>query len=40
MSELKEHIFSDIDEVPCIVAADLNEKQAKALRLADNKVAE
>lgn len=29
-----------LDEVPCIVAADLNEKQAKALRLADNKVAE
>ena len=26
--------------MPCIVAADLNEKQAKALRLADNKVAE
>lgn len=29
-----------LDEVPCIVAADLNEKQVKALRLADNKVAE
>lgn len=29
-----------LDEVPCIVAADLTEKQAKALRLADNKVAE
>lgn len=29
-----------LDEVPCIVAADLNEKSAKALRLADNKVAE
>lgn len=29
-----------LEEVPCIVAADLNEKQAKALRLADNKVAE
>jgi ParB-like chromosome segregation protein Spo0J len=29
-----------LDEVPCIVASDLTEKQAKALRLADNKVAE
>lgn len=29
-----------LEEVPCIVAFDLNEKQAKALRLADNKVAE
>lgn len=29
-----------LEEVPCIVAADLTEKQAKALRLADNKVAE
>lgn len=29
-----------LDEVPCIVAADLTDKQAKALRLADNKVAE
>ena len=27
-------------EVPCIVADDLTEAQAKALRLADNKVAE
>lgn len=29
-----------LEEAPCIIAADLNEKQAKALRLADNKVAE
>lgn len=29
-----------LEEAPCIVAADLTEKQAKALRLADNKVAE
>ena len=29
-----------LEEVPCIVASDLTEKQAKALRLADNKVAE
>ena len=29
-----------MDEVPCIVADDLTEAQAKALRLADNKVAE
>lgn len=29
-----------MEEVPCIVADDLTEAQAKALRLADNKVAE
>ena len=29
-----------LDEVPCIVANDLNEEQIKAFRLADNKVAE
>lgn len=29
-----------MDEVPCIVADDLTDAQAKALRLADNKVAE
>lgn len=29
-----------LEEVPCIVASDLNEKQVKALRLVDNKVAE
>lgn len=29
-----------LKEVPCIVADDLNEKQIKAFRLADNKVSE
>ncbi len=29
-----------LKEIPCVVAEDLTEKQAKALRLADNKVAE
>jgi ParB family transcriptional regulator, chromosome partitioning protein len=29
-----------LKEVPCIIADDLNEEQVKALRLADNKVAE
>lgn len=29
-----------IDEVPCIVAEDLNEEELKAFRLADNKVSE
>ncbi len=29
-----------LDEVPCIVADDLNEEQVKAFRLADNKVSE
>ena len=29
-----------IDEVPCIIADDLNETQIKAFRLADNKVSE
>lgn len=29
-----------LEEVPCIVADDLNEEQIKAFRLADNKVAE
>lgn len=29
-----------IEEVPCIVADDLDEKQIKAFRLADNKVSE
>ena len=29
-----------LDEVPCIVADDLNEEQIKAYRLADNKVSE
>lgn len=30
----------NIKQVPCIIAEDLNEIQAKAFRLADNKVAE
>lgn len=30
----------DIQEVPCIVADDLNEEQVRAYRLADNKTAE
>lgn len=29
-----------IDDVPCVVAADLTEEQIKAFRLADNKVSE
>lgn len=29
-----------LDEVPCIIADDLNEEQIKAFRLADNKVSE
>lgn len=29
-----------LEEVPCIVADDLNEEQVKAFRLADNKVSE
>ena len=29
-----------LEEVPCIVADDLNEEQIKAYRLADNKVSE
>ena len=30
----------NLKEVPCIIADDLNEKQIKAFRLADNKVSE
>lgn len=30
----------DMQEVPCIIADDLNEEQVKAFRLADNKTAE
>lgn len=30
----------NLDEVPCIIADDLNEQQIKAFRLADNKVSE
>lgn len=30
----------NIDEIPCIIASDLSEAQAKAFRLADNKVSE
>ena len=29
-----------MDEVPCVIADDLNEEQVKAFRLADNKVSE
>lgn len=32
--------FLGLDEVPCIVADDLDEDQVKAFRLADNKVGE
>lgn len=32
--------FLGLDEVPCVVADDLDEAQVKAFRLADNKVAE
>ena len=36
----KASIKLGLDEVPCIVADDLNEEQIKAFRLADNKVSE
>ena len=36
----KASIELGLEEVPCIVADDLNEEQIKAFRLADNKVAE
>jgi len=36
----KASIELGLEEVPCIIADDLNEKQIKAFRLADNKVSE
>lgn len=36
----KASIELELDEVPCIVADDLDEEQIKAFRLADNKVSE
>ena len=39
-TRLKAAKFLGLDEVPCIVADDLDEDQVKAFRLADNKVGE
>ena len=39
-SRYKASQLLDLKEVPCIVITDLNEKQIKAFRIADNKVAE
>jgi len=39
-TRLKACIKLGIDEVPCIVADDINEEQLKAFRLVDNKTAE
>ena len=39
-TRLKASIELGLKEVPCIIADDLNEKQVKAFRLADNKVSE
>lgn len=36
----KASIELGLDEVPCIIADDLNEEQVKAFRLADNKVSD
>lgn len=39
-TRLKAARFLDLEEVPVIIADDLTEEQARAFRLADNKVAE
>lgn len=39
-TRLKAAKFLGLDEVPCIIADDLDEDQVKAFRLADNKVGE
>lgn len=39
-TRLKASVSLGLDEVPCIIADDLNEEQIKAFRLADNKTAE
>ena len=39
-TRLKASVSLGLEEVPCIIADDLNEKQIKAFRLADNKTAE
>lgn len=39
-TRLKASKLLGLEEVPCIIADDLTEEQIKALRLADNKVAE
>ena len=39
-TRLKASKLLKLDEVPCIIADDLNEEQIKAFRLADNKVSE
>ena len=39
-TRLKASKLLKLDEVPCIIADDLNEEQVKAFRLADNKVSE
>jgi DNA modification methylase len=39
-TRLKASVSLGLEEVPCIIADDLNEEQIKAFRLADNKTAE
>ena len=39
-TRLKASKMLGLEEVPCIIADDLNEEQIKAFRLADNKVSE
>ena len=39
-TRLKASVSIGLEEVPCIIADDLNEEQIKAFRLADNKTAE
>ena len=39
-TRLKAAVSLDLQEVPCIIADDLNDEQIKAFRLADNKTAE
>ena len=39
-TRLKASVLLGLEEVPCIIADDLNEAQIKAFRLADNKTAE
>ena len=39
-TRLKASVSLGLEEVPCIIADDLNEAQIKAFRLTDNKTAE
>ncbi|MBI9008697.1 MAG: ParB N-terminal domain-containing protein [Tenericutes bacterium] len=39
-TRLKAAVLLDLEEVPCVIANDLNDEQIKAFRLADNKTAE